>query len=367
MFTLTSYQEHDVDRDPIVVLPCEHLFTMSSMDGTLEMHKVYHMNDSGEFTGVKTLQGSDVNERSKQCPVCRSIIHSISRYGRILRLVELRSLERKHMAMSDRALQMIEKMIQENLTKEQETGTKNDKRRKQIIKQLKKREGDIRKSPMRVVFEACGGANEVDSGTPPARQLIRCLELRGLACDQWTQQCDDANYSEAKQAYLSGIKVADASTSRRSGAQLRLSLVRLMLKVCVDVDAVREEVYSLLDWILMDSQLPITQHDFVLDDTRNLKEQLQRENSVQTIQEVMRAMGVRSDGAGGYYNDHGASASSHWYECANGHPYFIGECGGAMQESVCIECGAPVGGASHALTSGNRQVGGMFREALDRR
>ncbi|CAI5949305.1 unnamed protein product [Closterium sp. NIES-64] len=44
--------------------------------------------------------------------------------------------------------------------------------------------------------------------------------------------------------------------------------------------------------------------------------------------EVYRAMGF---GAG------------HWYRCRNGHVYAIGECGGAMQESRCPECGEVVG------------------------
>ncbi|GES78947.1 P-loop containing nucleoside triphosphate hydrolase protein [Rhizophagus clarus] len=46
--------------------------------------------------------------------------------------------------------------------------------------------------------------------------------------------------------------------------------------------------------------------------------------------------------------------SGHWYECPNGHPYTIGECGGAMQLSSCPDCGVPIGGGSHLLTSGNR-------------
>ncbi|GAQ90342.1 NF-X1 zinc finger and helicase domain protein [Klebsormidium nitens] len=54
---------------------------------------------------------------------------------------------------------------------------------------------------------------------------------------------------------------------------------------------------------------------------------------------VMEAMGFRA---------------RHWYVCPNGHPYAIGECGGAMQESVCYECGARVGGRNHQLTAGNQ-------------
>ena len=47
------------------------------------------------------------------------------------------------------------------------------------------------------------------------------------------------------------------------------------------------------------------------------------------------------------------SVSGHWYKCPNGHIYYIGECGGAMQESRCNECGAAIGGGSHRLVSDN--------------
>lgn len=43
-----------------------------------------------------------------------------------------------------------------------------------------------------------------------------------------------------------------------------------------------------------------------------------------------------------------------WFECPNGHVYAIGDCGGATQESRCNECGATIGGTSHALRRDNR-------------
>ena len=37
-----------------------------------------------------------------------------------------------------------------------------------------------------------------------------------------------------------------------------------------------------------------------------------------------------------------------------GHPYAIGECGGAMEERKCPDCNEFIGGTSHALRSGNQ-------------
>ncbi|KAF8730672.1 P-loop containing nucleoside triphosphate hydrolase protein, partial [Rhizoctonia solani] len=45
--------------------------------------------------------------------------------------------------------------------------------------------------------------------------------------------------------------------------------------------------------------------------------------------------------------------TGHFYQCPNGHPYVIGECGGAMQVSTCPECGAAIGGSHHQSLAGN--------------
>jgi transcription initiation factor IIE alpha subunit len=43
----------------------------------------------------------------------------------------------------------------------------------------------------------------------------------------------------------------------------------------------------------------------------------------------------------------------HWYKCPNGHIYAITECGGAMQEGKCNECGEKIGGSRHTLLPSN--------------
>ena len=49
----------------------------------------------------------------------------------------------------------------------------------------------------------------------------------------------------------------------------------------------------------------------------------------------------------------GWGGASRIYECPNGHPYFIGNCGGAMQATHCPECGEPIGGGNHRVVQGN--------------
>ena len=47
-------------------------------------------------------------------------------------------------------------------------------------------------------------------------------------------------------------------------------------------------------------------------------------------------------------------AKGHWFKCPNGHFYCIGECGGAMEEAKCPECGARIGGQRHTLVTDNQ-------------
>ncbi|KXH30511.1 hypothetical protein CSAL01_09232 [Colletotrichum salicis] len=48
--------------------------------------------------------------------------------------------------------------------------------------------------------------------------------------------------------------------------------------------------------------------------------------------------------------------TGHWYTCRNGHPFTIGECGMAMQQTVCPECNFPVGGRNHSSAEGVRHA-----------
>ncbi|KAH6893145.1 hypothetical protein B0T10DRAFT_436979, partial [Thelonectria olida] len=47
-----------------------------------------------------------------------------------------------------------------------------------------------------------------------------------------------------------------------------------------------------------------------------------------------------------------ATNSGHWYNCINGHPFAIGECGMPMEMARCPECGASIGGQNHTAVEG---------------
>ncbi|KAK0624972.1 hypothetical protein B0T17DRAFT_639113 [Bombardia bombarda] len=66
-----------------------------------------------------------------------------------------------------------------------------------------------------------------------------------------------------------------------------------------------------------------------------------------TPEEIEAIKTAMVSGAGGIMTH-----SGHWYNCANGHPFAIGECGMPMEEARCPECGAHIGGQNHVLVEG---------------
>lgn len=49
--------------------------------------------------------------------------------------------------------------------------------------------------------------------------------------------------------------------------------------------------------------------------------------------------------------------NGHWFKCKNGHIYAIGDCGGAVEKSVCPDCKSVIGGESYRLAEGNQHTG----------
>jgi len=53
------------------------------------------------------------------------------------------------------------------------------------------------------------------------------------------------------------------------------------------------------------------------------------------LRQVMAAM--QNIGDGKY------TKRNHWYQCSQGHPYFVGDCGSPVERVTCYECGVTIG------------------------
>ncbi|GIL57510.1 hypothetical protein Vafri_12729, partial [Volvox africanus] len=91
---------------------------------------------------------------------------------------------------------------------------------------------------------------------------------------------------------------------------------------------------------------------------RELMKQLERLTSQGEMAEIAQALMVVAAAEYGSSTAAGAMQwlSGHLYRCPNGHPYVIGNCGGAMERALCPECGQEIGGINHALQTGNARA-----------
>jgi hypothetical protein len=158
---MSNYTDHDVSEDPIITLPCGHFYATSTLDGYLGIAAVYERDANGSFVALRSLYSSDITENPKGCPQCRAPIHSVNRYGRILKFSELRALERKHMMSIDQTLHVL---------------AANPKR--STISALEGLEVQIKQSPMKQVWEASAGAADIELPKPlqlySTSRLLRC-------------------------------------------------------------------------------------------------------------------------------------------------------------------------------------------------
>ena len=117
MLEFKSYGDHDIDTDPIIFLKCGHFYSMSSLDGMMEIDIAYERNLEGTFVDLKELSSPGAS-KPKSCPDCRSVIHFVKRYGRIISFHRLHALEIKHTMTVQYQLQMTSLFLQDETDEE---------------------------------------------------------------------------------------------------------------------------------------------------------------------------------------------------------------------------------------------------------
>jgi len=85
----STYAEINLDESPCIIPSCGHILTLESMDGHMEIAKYYTISDdtNGEnaIIGLKSRSVPFSTSELKNCPMCRSPLRNINRYGRTVR------------------------------------------------------------------------------------------------------------------------------------------------------------------------------------------------------------------------------------------------------------------------------------------
>ncbi|KAK6358043.1 hypothetical protein TWF730_007397 [Orbilia blumenaviensis] len=407
LISLESYEDVDLNQDPIIVLRCDHIFTMSSLDGFLELDKHYVVN---EETGKKRILMS--GEALKGCPDCRRPFRDIDRYNRVFKSILLDELTRRFVVRSTTEyadlfgkLQAFESGIEEERAGflKQLEGCALDESQK-FLNNYKRKGRGIRhqikvfndcvepvEQPLNKVndfYKAAlanrGGTEQGQSFDFDKAMIQTGLSYRGKCLDfraQWLILSDWRTISERPMVPAS-IKrsLRDSINTTVHEAVKDTATLR---KECQEASLLGIEVESRI-YHAMFSILEIENNKArgtKRDDDEEAKVRRKELNTLNECENICRkypgSVGRLKDlleaakkviSGGVFYtrvtSDEEAMVisamaaefrgSGHWYYCVNGHPFTIGDCGMPMELARCPECGQQIGGQDHTAVVGVR-------------
>ncbi|KAL4102696.1 hypothetical protein PRIC1_006439 [Phytophthora ramorum] len=347
------------------------VYTMTTLDGTLHMSTYYDNN--GKPRGA--LPGGYID--TPQCPNCKKPIRGLRRYGRVTKRAAIDAAEKNFISHAQRKLAL----LQERANAAAETGDlTQDKTLRHDVRVFG---ASVKRPPCQKAFEACvalltrakggqgGGDVDIDLSTLPVPDSkFPYLGYFNLLSAQLSLLGVNASIARAEQYARKAVFQFEANSFSQQSREARLMLVQILLTSAEDKlsesvksEQERKEREEAVEVLTSQANqqlrsLEASPSSFTYKhghDLHVLRQKMvvitQRARSVTFYQNVSPeelktikiAMQKEFQGSG------------HWYRCVNGHSYSIGECGMAMEQTRCPECGAPVGGANHTFVAGTER------------
>jgi len=426
----STYAEIDLDENPCIIPSCGHILTLESMDGHMEIAKYYTISDdTNAENSIIALKSSSVpfsTSELKSCPMCRSPLRNINRYGRIVRRAWIDEATKKFIVWANSQfvplaskMEQAEAELRESVTEKQtskspllgqaQLSSALDRlslepirlvgsRDQQIKAVLKARKADARYKDISLLRIAIRRfLKEVDEAEQPISRihdLVRdARKHRGVN----TEITDVPSVLQVRNRLLATVLLLRCdyailldfvihSAGTVSGKNLRdlhlsLALNRKDCENLIQESRSRQqpahEVEGLLYWVrfvALERGRSASHSDAEMTTlVDRARDQLHLARTIcntypgQTAgmpAEVSEAEKMLRDMT--FYAPvanwekaavYAAMAQSfqgtgHWYYCANGHPFTVGECGMPMQTARCPQCGATVGGMNHQAVAG---------------
>jgi uncharacterized protein YaiE (UPF0345 family) len=364
-----AYGEIDPSEDPVLVLPCcSMVYTMATLDGTLQMSQFY--DDNGKPRGA--LPGGYID--TPQCPNCKKPIRGLRRYGRVAKRAAIDAAEKNFISHAQRRLTALQ--VRANAASEIGELTQDQTLRHD----LRAFGASVKRPPCQKAFEACvalltkakggrgGGDVKIDSNMLPVpNSSFPYLGYFYLLSAQLSQLGANASATRAEEYARQALKQFSEGSFSQQTCEAQLMLVQILLlgaekKLCGSVKSEKErkeredavirlasEAYDLLGRLETGASSFLTQHTHDLQTLRRNLVSIVRRSRSETFYQTVSMEEMKAIKTAMQAEFHG---SGHWYRCVNGHSYSIGECGMAMERTRCPECGADVGGANHEFVQG---------------
>ncbi|CAM9306733.1 unnamed protein product [Pylaiella littoralis] len=90
-----TLKEHDPSDEPIIVLGCGHAYTLTTLDGLMDLFSAY-VKDKETEQWVEPIPLKSDCSTLKPCPDCRAPVSGVSRYNRITNKAKVDMAELKH-------------------------------------------------------------------------------------------------------------------------------------------------------------------------------------------------------------------------------------------------------------------------------
>jgi hypothetical protein len=361
MFGGETLAEIDVDDESggcaLLVLRCGHAWTRDTLDGVCYVAKFY--NSDGSVRDEITIGDDDWAPR---CPSCKTPVAGggVRRYSRVLSYFNLIAAQRKWKIDIERRAGPLRARIAAAAAAADAKEQGRELAELQVLVAALLRDATVN-APTRVVY-----ARERASSVGPLVKPIAAPELIALEVSLREMHllavyhCARATAGAKKSVafirktmatrHARIVELAQESHSVVRAVACKKLFVGALLDICgalvnvVDALQLRQSLMECVDAELSKGNVDAELVEHAAKVRRALI-------AAPLTDEERRAIfaAMAPDVGSGF-----GSFGGHWFECPNGHPYTIGECGGAMQTSKCPECGEAVGGDNHSLLATNR-------------
>ena len=375
---MCAYKDVDLNEDPIVIFPCHHFRTISSADGYFELDK-YFDEQQDAFKDIILFP---------KCPECRAIVTNVARYARIWKkaMIDRSSLHFK--SYYQQIVVDLQHVIIHgfDLNHSYFDPKKYIKQHREMIEKLEDKINQD--SPDIRIQNACIRFKDRSDQTVKMDYLFNSdqksinilLELKAkVIANVFAYYSKGSKHIKDKKMALRLIKKEkNQGLVYLTAAKKNAIDATLKFKVyAIEVEIVQFHIKYL------NAFRHFTKFELISSEIRNVEKmihlllqsfndaKIEFPNSSNTI-DVNMALLIECSKALDMMKqcqydfelgnvipilEAANNGPLTYYRCPNGHFYTIGDCGGAMETSVCPDCGEQIGGQHHNTVAGNTRLG----------
>ncbi|KAF2813866.1 P-loop containing nucleoside triphosphate hydrolase protein [Mytilinidion resinicola] len=417
---MQTYSEIDLNEDPCIFPQCKHILTLGSMDGRMELADSYNLDGHGLPLSIKSSEPfSDQLKKVPTCPSCRGSLRDICRYGRIVRRALLDEGTKRFASWAQATyIPLAEEFhaAEQLLTLAEDVFEIPN----QPLKCLKGKRG----VQIKDIFNATIRSGWYSSFKPLRLKLLKYLQKvrkeetpvekvwHMVEASRRRQGKTTQEFGLDSQISLTTFHIMAESLLLRCDIAILADFLEQLDRApagfvdttfSVDLTANREDCIGLINdaKTSKDLEREVEGHIFYarycalelsrrppgkseslkadgeahIEHAHGLCKRYGGSPKVDALVPEVKAVELALNG-GTFMSTVSPeerlavlaamrkefSGTGHWYTCANGHPFTVGECGMPMETATCPTCGETIGGRNHRPAEGVHRAEELERD-----